>query len=150
MKKSTAGARQAGGVDNADVGVAEAANLNALGDYSLCYGSLLMLALLGVLALMIALGVPVYGHAGHVGAVDVFSMLSRLSACLLLLAAVYAGYCRVHSSGKVRVSAELQLFVLAAMFWCAGLGNMEGGKLVARLLRWLGDGCSAACGVSIF
>ncbi|MFZ6645006.1 hypothetical protein ACO0LO_04775 [Undibacterium sp. TJN25] len=139
-----------GVAQQAEVGSAEAMNLNALGDYSFCYGSLLMLALLGVLALMIVLGMPVYGRAGHLGAVDIFNVLSRLSAGMLLLLAAYAEYCRMHSSGKVRLSAGVQLFALAIVFWCAGFSNADAGTAVVHLLGWLGSTCSVACGTIFF
>lgn len=127
----------------AEVSAAEAINLHALAAYSLCYGCLLMLALLGLLALMIALGMPVDGSTG---ALQVFSVLARVCSIGLLLFALYAVYCSIYSRGRVSLSAGLRLSALSIGFWCAGLDGADIGISLAQLLHWLGGACTA-CGV---
>ncbi|MES2103203.1 MAG: hypothetical protein V4634_04230 [Pseudomonadota bacterium] len=126
----------------AEISAEEAANLNALAHYSVCYGSLLMLGLLGFMALLIALGMPVYGRTG---ALEIFGVLSRLCSAGLFLVALYAAYCYLHGNGKVSPSTGLQLFLLSVVFWLAGLNHMDSGISVTELLLWFGQVCPS-CG----
>ncbi len=129
----------------AEVSAEEVANLKALAHYSICYGSLLMLALLGLMALLIALGMPVYGRAG---ALEIFGLLSRLSSGGLFLLALYAVYCYLHGNGKVSPSTGLQLFLLSVVFWLAGLSHIDNGISVTELLLWFGQMCPS-CGSTL-
>lgn len=131
-----------GPAGQSEISAAEAANLNALADYALCYGSLLMFALLGLMALMIALGMPVYGRFG---ALEIFAVLARLCSSMLFVFALYALYCCLRGCGRVRPGAGARLFILSVAFWCAGL---EGdGDVIMQLLLWLGRMCPS-CGLT--
>ncbi|GGC61519.1 hypothetical protein GCM10011396_05590 [Undibacterium terreum] len=127
------------------VSAGEAHNLNSLADYSLCYGSLLMLGLLGVMALLITLGVPVYGSFG---ALNVFDALARLSSAIIFLFGLYALYCYLHAQGRVRLKAGARLLLLAALFWCASLSSDGAAISIPELLLWLGQVCPS-CGSAL-